>query len=118
MSKPSERVWTVELFVPNPETGAPEHDPAALPNALLELVGLMARVGGVVQMASRRAEVAPGRIETIGVVFRWQSFVPVDKGGQEPPPAEAADPGEAEEFAEVAEDEGQPVSHESVVPAT
>lgn len=95
MSPPAERVWTVDTFfvrqVQDPATGqlVPEWvpDPNALPNALLELNGLLTRVGGVVQMATRRREISPGRVETIAVVFRWRSFVPVDKT-QEAPPGE------------------------------
>lgn len=92
MSPPAERIWTVDTYfvrqVADPVTGQPVTewvpDPTALPNALLELNGLLTRVGGVVQTATRRREISPGRVETIAVVFRWRSFVPVDKTQEAP----------------------------------
>jgi hypothetical protein len=79
MSVPSERIWIVETYFVDPSDGQYKHDPHALPNALLELVGTLTRIGGVVQVATRRVEIAQGRTETVAVVFRWRSFVPVDK---------------------------------------
>ena len=98
MSPPAERIWTVNTYYVDKQ-GQYVHDPDALPNALLELNGLMARVGGVMQMATRRTEIAPGRVETLAVVFRWRSFVPMDRSQDAPelerdgtPEQEAAEP--------------------------
>jgi len=92
MSTPAERIWTVDTYyvreVADPITGQPVTqwvpDPNALPIALAELNGLMTRVGGVVQMATRRHEISKGRVETVAVVFRWRSFVPVDRSQEAP----------------------------------
>lgn len=84
MSPPAERIWTVNTYYIDSATKQYVPDPEALPTALLELNGLMTRVGGVMQMATRRAEIAPGRVETLAVVFRWRSYVPLDKSQEAP----------------------------------
>lgn len=84
---PAERVWTVVTARHNAVTGSVEADPAALGVALAELQGILLRLGGVVQFATRRQEVEPGRVETLAVVIRWRSFVPIDRS-QEAPPVE------------------------------
>lgn len=86
MSSPAERIWTVNTYLVD-EAGGYHEQPQALTTALLECVGIISRLGGVIQMASRRQEIAPGWVVTVAVVFRWRSFVPVDRA-QEAPPAE------------------------------
>lgn len=81
---PAERVWTVPVgFVDDAGSYVP--DGQALATSLLEIQGLLLRVGGVVQIATRRQEIAPGRIETTAIVYRWRSFVPVDRSQEAPP---------------------------------
>lgn len=80
---PAERVWTVPTGYVD-DNGLWVPDVNALTTALLELQGLMFRVGGVMQIATRRQEIAPDRIETTAMVFRWRSFVPVDRSQQAP----------------------------------
>lgn len=85
MSAPAERVWTVDTKLFDVESQQWLDVPNALVNALLEVNGLMLRIGGVLQIASRRHEIAQGRIETIALIFRWRSFVPVDHSQVAPP---------------------------------
>lgn len=127
MSVPAERIWTIDIFHQDPQTGEWFPDEKALPNALLELIGIMTRVGGVFQMGTRRYEIAPGRIETVGVVIRWRSFAPVEKGGadQVAPPVEqdgAAAQAAAEPLAEPPDlpprDEPAPSAPDEQVSAT
>ena len=58
MSKPSERDWIVETWLVDEQTGEWFPDPNALPKALLELNGILSRIGGVVQIGTRRMEIA------------------------------------------------------------
>ena len=136
MSQPGERIWTVDLWGQHPETLEwMPYPPEVIVNSLLELEGTLRRIGGVVQIASRRFEISPGRVETIALVYRWRSFVPLDKaqtappieqdGTAEqaqaqavapPPPAELPEHDERPpEFVEAPSD--GPVTHDSVVPA-
>lgn len=86
MSQPAERTWIVEHYRVN-ERGELVEDPSALTNALLELYGLLHRVGGVVQIATRRRELYEGGpIITAATVYRWRSFVPVDHAQEAPAP--------------------------------
>jgi hypothetical protein len=71
---PAERTWTIVTARENPVTQELEADPAALGVALGEL-----------QFASRRQEFPGGRIETLAVVVRWRSFVPIDRSQVAPP---------------------------------
>jgi hypothetical protein len=94
-TNPSERVWVVPVgFVD--ENGQWIPDVNALTTGLLELQGLLFRVGGVMQIATRRQEVAPERIETTALVFRWRSFVPVDRSQEAPPRERDGTPEQAE----------------------
>lgn len=85
MSSPAERIWTVDTYLVD-EFGNYHEQPQALTTALLECVGMISRLGGVIQMATRRQEVN-GLVVTVAVVFRWRSFTPVERA-QEAPPAE------------------------------
>jgi hypothetical protein len=126
---PAERVWTVVTARQNPITGAVEADPAALGVALAELQGILLRLGGVVQFATRRQQLDDGRVETLAVVVRWRSFSPVDRAQQAPPVEQdgteaqaAADsretpPDIGDEAWVDASEEHAPITHESVLPA-
>lgn len=98
MSKPSERIWTVELWLQDRETGEWFPDPNALPKALLELNGILSRIGGFVQIAADR-KVLPGLgWQTTGIVIDWRAHIPAPRRDEEsePEPEELPDPPEDE----------------------
>lgn len=86
---PVERMWSV------PEDQVPEiglsaegdlliqprvvrdDDPDALHEAVLEVLAILRRVGGTVQIASQRGEVAPNVVVTESYVFGYNSFTPL-----------------------------------------
>lgn len=121
---PAERSWTVVTARRNEITGALEADPNALGVALGELQGILLRLGGVVQFAPRRQEFDDGRIETLAVVVRWRSFVPLDRAAQAPPREQDGSEAQAvAPAAEIPDDIGdqalvteEPVTWEDVLP--
>lgn len=126
---PAERTWTIITARRNELTGAVEADPQALLDSLAELNGILLRLGGTIQFATRRQEVEEGRIETLAVVVRWRSYSPVNKaqaappqemdgtaeqvaaGGPVPAPADISD----EAYVNGPEEQ-EPVTFESVLP--
>lgn len=86
---PVERRWSV------PETEGPEigfdeagnllitprvvqdHDTDALEAAVWEAIAIMRRVGGTIQIASQRGEIAPQVVITESYIFAYHSFTPL-----------------------------------------
>jgi hypothetical protein len=54
-----------------------DDDPDSLVEAVLEVVAILRRVGGTVQIASQRAEIAPGVVITESYIFAYNSFTPL-----------------------------------------
>lgn len=125
MSQPGERIWTVDLWGQHPQTGEwMPYAPQLLGDSLLELEGQLRRLGGVVQIASRRFEISPGRVETIALVYRWRSFVPLDKAQTAPPVEQDGSPEQAQAQAvaappppELPEHDVAPPPSDAAVPA-
>jgi hypothetical protein len=107
---PVDRNWTV------PETQQPEisedpegnllitprvvrdDDPDALVEAVLEVVAIQRRIGGTVQIASQRAEIAPNVVITESYIFAFNSFTPlVRRLPRDEPQQEGAEPLTVEE---------------------
>lgn len=103
---PAERVWTVPCFV-RADSGELLRDPGQVREAMLELAGILMRIGGMVQMVTRREEISPGAIETTEVIVRWRSYAPVT-----PLPADAEEALEAAGAQEAEEVEEQPVAEQ------
>lgn len=82
------RTWVVETYFKD-ENQQWVHDESALTNAMLECIGIVNRIGGQLQVATQRAEIAEGRVETVGAVFRW---VPPTMAPPPQPPAEPQAP--------------------------
>lgn len=88
---PVERNWTVpEDQHHQPEIGLTEDgdlllqprvirddDPDSLFDAVAEVVSILRRVGGTIQIASQRAEVAPNLVVTESYIFAYNSFTPL-----------------------------------------
>lgn len=86
---PVERMWTV------PEDQVPEigvtadgdlliqprvvrdDDPDALAEAVWEAIAILRRVGGTIQIASQRAEIAVNVVVTESFIFGFNSFTPL-----------------------------------------
>lgn len=85
MTPPSERIWICYHFDEGPEGLEP--NPGRVQTFFAELAVIQSRIGGTMTLATRRKEVAPGRVETMATICRWRSFVPIEKA-QEAPPAE------------------------------
>lgn len=98
---PVDRRWSV------PETEGPEigfdeagnllitprvvqdHDTDALEAAVWEAIAIMRRVGGTIQIASQRGEIAPQVVITESYIFAYHSFTPLirkleDEGPEDP----------------------------------
>jgi len=78
---PSERTWTVPCYVTTAE-GDLLPDPQGLASALYEVQAILTRVGGVIQMGTKRESIPvppgyPEQIATTAVVVRWKAFAPV-----------------------------------------
>lgn len=95
-TKPSERVWEIDCFVPT------EHgllaDPLEVDRGMAEVGAILRRIGGVVSLASLREEIEPGRVVTTKILVRHQTFVPLMSGvttpaGEEPLAEAAVEPG-------------------------
>jgi hypothetical protein len=54
-----------------------DDDPDGLVEAVLEVVAIQRRIGGTVQIASQRAEIAPGVVITESYIFAYNSFTPL-----------------------------------------
>jgi hypothetical protein len=88
---PVDRQWTVpedEQHLPNisvTEDGdllvqprvVHEDDSDATLEALLEALAILRRVGGTIQIASQRGEVAPNVVVTESYIFAYNSFTPL-----------------------------------------
>jgi hypothetical protein len=87
-TKPSERVWEVDCFVVDHAQGIVLPDPVAVRESMFEVQAILTRLGGVVQIGSKRDEnyPSPGQVSTTKLLFRWQSFAPIS------PPEDAAVP--------------------------
>lgn len=103
-TRASERIWAVELWVQDPETGEWLHDAIAEREAYIEAQAIQRRAGGVMSIAAERVAnfPAPGVTVTRRLVFRWQSFVPLVDAEEEQPQEE---PGEAPAAADSPEQE-------------
>lgn len=88
ITKASQRVWEVNCYLPTEQGLIP--DPAELERSMVELGGILSRIGGVVSIASVRKEITPGRVVTTGLLVRWDSFVP--KVQMVAPESEEAEP--------------------------
>ncbi len=83
MSVPAERTWIVDSYVVDRD-GNYLPDPQSVAIAMAELQAILTRVGGVATLATRRQEISPGRTETLALVIRWRSFVPMEKAQEAP----------------------------------
>jgi hypothetical protein len=79
-----------------------EEDEDALTAAVYEALAILRRVGGTIQVASQRAEIAPQVVVTESLIFAYNSFTPLVRrlGDQQPeetpfPPIEDTDLGDA-----------------------
>lgn len=128
MSQPKERIWIIYHFDVD-DAGGLIPRPDLVASGMAEIGVILSRLGGVVTLATRRKEVAEGRVETLATVVRWRSFVPVEKAQEAPvteqdsSPATPPPPGTEEilaipddpiaDPAPLPEPDG-PVTHESV----
>lgn len=93
MAEARERQWVVPEDLPDrhPEDVQPVNREEAA-QAFLEAEAILQRLGGVMQTASQRVEVADGRFITVGYVFRHVSYAPAQRapsnGHVEEPEAE------------------------------
>lgn len=91
-TNPPPRVWVVEIYYFDEDSKQWILDEQALTKALIECVGILNRLGGHLECKTQRAEIAEGRSETIGAVFRWTMFPPASselaaESDAVPPPA-------------------------------
>lgn len=86
MSQPKERIWIIYHFDVD-DAGGLIPRPDLVAAGMAEIGVILSRVGGVITVATRRKEVAEGRVETLATVVRWRSFVPMERA-QEAPVAE------------------------------
>lgn len=113
--KPAKRQWEVRVYPVHPETGETVkldeyRDDREFAQSILELKGILDRLGGVVSIATKREEFGSGDIRTVALIFRWEAFVPVQRSKEPEPVEEPPTVVEAEDLrdeigAEVAEAE-------------
>lgn len=73
-------------------------DTDSLVEAVLEAVAILRRVGGTIQIASQRGEIAPNLVITESYIFAYHSFTPlVRRLPRDEPQQEGAEPLTAEE---------------------
>ena len=91
------RDWQI-LEEETPEGFIP-YDRDEVRQLLMDLEGVIASVGGMFTIASKRDWVGPGEkdFETTGVVVKWDSFSPGEKPRQTTPEASQNEPEEVEE---------------------
>lgn len=83
-----ERIWLIEAD----ETG--EVDPRELAEAMMEVAGILRRIGGAVKMIARRRQVIedPPLYLTERIDVMWAPHAPLPRRArQEEPPPQAAD---------------------------
>jgi hypothetical protein len=77
-----------------------DDDPDGLLEAAFEVVSILRRVGGTIQIAAQRAEVAPDVVVTESYIFAYNSFTPlVRRLGDAPQAADEPEPLTKEEIA-------------------
>ena len=69
-----------------------EDDEDTLALALEEATSVLRRIGGIIQVAAIRREIAPGMWEMQGYQFRWNSYVPGQRNEETPPKAQRGKP--------------------------
>lgn len=111
----------------DPETGdlliqprvVRDDDPDSLLEAVFEAIGILRRVGGTIQIASQRGELAPQVVVTESFIFAYNSFTPLvrrlgDNQGEEAQEAlddatfPSMETGQMGEVIEEAKDEEEP----------
>lgn len=84
MGSTARRVYVIEEGI-NPETGEPTgtYDRQEAAELLADLEGILARVGGMVNIAARRVQIGEAMGEPVGesreLVVTWDSYAPLER---------------------------------------